>query len=300
MRGRRSGGQWTEWEPAAPTNREPSATRTLTATLPRPGRRGPGAPRADPEHRAGPGPVVRDLTLTAHTAARNEAAAAKREPRRHRVFATREGLVGGTTANGHVVTERDLFVALPSRRALSPRDSSDYAVKVCAPTGRCAFAPVWDVGPWNTRDDYWNPSRQARGRGGTCPAGCRRRRPRSRTATTAARTSSDGPSLNPAGIDLADGMFWDALGLKDNAWVTVDYLWTGDSPLGTVRADGRVDLRSGRTRRRGSSAVAADRAAVPLQCVQRELAAGRGRAVPAGLGGARAASGPAASPACPR
>ncbi len=123
-----------------------------------PGRRGPGAPRADPEHLGGAGPVVRDLTLTAHTAARTEATAAKREPRRHRVFATREGLVGGTTANGHVVTERDLFVALPSRRALAPRDSSDYAVKVCAPTGRCAFAPVWDVGPWNTRDDYWNPS----------------------------------------------------------------------------------------------------------------------------------------------
>ena len=34
VRGRRSGGQWTEWEPAAPTNREPSATRTLTVTLP--------------------------------------------------------------------------------------------------------------------------------------------------------------------------------------------------------------------------------------------------------------------------
>ncbi len=23
-------------------------------------------------------------------------------------------------------------------------------------SARCAFAPVWDVGPWNTRDDYWN------------------------------------------------------------------------------------------------------------------------------------------------
>ena len=81
----------------------------------------------------------------------------------YRVFATREGLVGGTTANGHVITDRDLFVALPSRRALSPKDKSDYSVKVCAPGGKCAFAPVWDVGPWNTRDDYWNPAdRRAR------------------------------------------------------------------------------------------------------------------------------------------
>ena len=64
--------------------------------------------------------------------------------------------------------------------------------------------------------------------------------------------------LNPAGIDLADGMFWDALGLTDNAWVTVDYLWTGDSPLGTV-ARQQIDDAGGpaqrrRTRRRGSSA----------------------------------------------
>ena len=31
-------------------------------------------------------------------------------------------------------------------------------MKVCAQNGRCAFAPVWDIGPWNTKDDYWNPS----------------------------------------------------------------------------------------------------------------------------------------------
>ena len=28
------------------------------------------------------------------------------------------------------------------------------------------------------------------------------------------------------GVDLSDGMFWGALGLKDNSWVTVEYLWT--------------------------------------------------------------------------
>ena len=76
----------------------------------------------------------------------------------YRVFATREGLVGRTTANGHKIKSSDRFVALPSRRALSPNGSADYSVKVCASNGRCAVAPVWDVGPWNTRDDYWNPS----------------------------------------------------------------------------------------------------------------------------------------------
>jgi hypothetical protein len=77
-------------------------------------------------------------------------------PKTYRVFATREGLVGRTTANGHVITPRDHFVALPSRRALSPRGSNQFSVRVCADNGRCETAPVWDVGPWNTRDDYWN------------------------------------------------------------------------------------------------------------------------------------------------
>jgi hypothetical protein len=38
-------------------------------------------------------------------------------------------------------------------------NSGGYSVRVCAPrTGHCAYAPVWDVGPWNTTDDYWNPA----------------------------------------------------------------------------------------------------------------------------------------------
>jgi hypothetical protein len=78
-------------------------------------------------------------------------------PLSFRVFATREGAVGGTTANGHVITPHDHFVALPSRRALSPKDTKTYGVKVCADNGKCETAPVWDVGPWNTTDDCWSP-----------------------------------------------------------------------------------------------------------------------------------------------
>ncbi|MEE3922168.1 hypothetical protein V2I01_39335 [Micromonospora sp. BRA006-A] len=75
------------------------------------------------------------------------------------MYATREGLVGGTTANGHVIVSRDHFVALPSARGLSPKNTGDYTVRVCTTTrSRCEYAPVWDIGPWNTRDDYWNPS----------------------------------------------------------------------------------------------------------------------------------------------
>jgi hypothetical protein len=31
---------------------------------------------------------------------------------------------------------------------------------------------------------------------------------------------------NPAGIDRADGTFRDGLGLRDNDWVDVTFLWT--------------------------------------------------------------------------
>jgi hypothetical protein len=41
---------------------------------------------------------------------------------------------------------------------------------------------------------------------------------------------------NPAGIDIADGSFWYDLGLSNNDWVNVTYLWTsgGGTPTGLV------------------------------------------------------------------
>jgi hypothetical protein len=267
VRGLRAGGRWTEWEPATPTH---ASATTLTATLPDPVVAVQARLVLDPGAATS---IVSDLTLTAHAAtdaATDRATAATQKPRQHRVFATREGLVGGTTANGHVVTERDLFVALPSRRALAPRDSSDYAVKVCAPTGRCAFAPVWDVGPWNTRDDYWNES-DRRENWGDLTRGLPQAQAAKENGHNGGKDQFGRTVLNPAGIDLADGLFWDALGLTDNAWVTVDYLWTGDSPLGTVRVDSRVDahgvdLRSAPDPAAAIVGLAADRAAVPLEC----------------------------------
>jgi hypothetical protein len=71
---------------------------------------------------------------------------------------------------------------------------------------------------------------------------------------------------NPAGIDLGDGLFWDALGLTDNSWVTVDYLWTGSIRLSAVVADEPVDVLAAPDAAAEVVGVAADRAALPVEC----------------------------------
>ena len=67
--------------------------------------------------------------------------------------------------------------------------------------------------------------RPSASRGRTCPQG----RPQAQAAFenkhNGGRDGFGRQVKNPAGIDLADGTFW-GLGLTDNAFVTVDYLWT--------------------------------------------------------------------------
>lgn len=216
LRGTRADGSWTEW-----TATSPKALAMLGAAV--------TGVQARIVLRAGKGgvsPVVRSVRLTARPGSQVLATQPHRPPS-YRVFATREGLVGNTTANGHMIRERDHFVALPSRRGLAPRDSGDYTVKVCADNGRCEWAPVWDVGPWNTTDDYWNPS-DVRQSWPDLPQG----RPQAEAAYH--DYYHDGQDQfgrkvrNPAGIDLADGTFWDGLQLHDNSWVSVTYLWVTD------------------------------------------------------------------------
>lgn len=141
----------------------------------------------------------------------------------YRLFATREGLVGGTTANGHVIVPRDRFVALPSRSALSSKNGYEKQVMVSY-KGRRAIAPVWDVGPWNIKDNFWDPADQrVTGKG----------LPRGWPAASAqyfdkfnGGISDKGYTVrNPAGIDLADGLFWDDLKMTDSDWVDVTFLW---------------------------------------------------------------------------
>src|SRR5215211_9528924 len=62
------------------------------------------------------------------------------------VFATREGLVGHRTANGHRIQPRDRFVALPSWSVLAGDSGLEFQVRVTY-RGRSAVLPVWDVGP---------------------------------------------------------------------------------------------------------------------------------------------------------
>ncbi|MGH3753366.1 MAG: hypothetical protein ACRDRP_11820 [Pseudonocardiaceae bacterium] len=253
VRGTREDGSWTEWVPAttaAPAVLDDAVTGMQARVMLRGGN-------------GGASPSVRSVRLTARTVA-HTLALRPRKAHSSRVFATREGLVGGTTANGHVIRERDHFVALPSRRGLSPRGSGDYTVKVCSEQGRCEWAPVWDVGPWNTTDDYWNPA-GTRQSWQDLPQG----RPQAQAAHDDGHNGGKdqfGRTVrNPAAIDLADGTFWDGLGLRDNSWVTVTYLWTDGGPLARVRLP-LVHVRNGPGVQHPAVGLAAQRATLRVEC----------------------------------
>jgi len=140
-----------------------------------------------------------------------------------RIFATREGLAGGTTANGHVIKERDRFVALPSRLALAKKDGYDKQVLI-AYKGKQAFAPVWDVGPWNTKDNYWDAS-EARQTGKGLPRGWPASQSQFFDNYNGGISDKGYDVANPAGIDIADGTFWDDLKMTGSDWVDVTFLW---------------------------------------------------------------------------
>jgi len=140
-----------------------------------------------------------------------------------RLYATREGLVGGTTANGHVITERDRFVALPSRGALSSKNGYEKQVLVSY-KGRSAVAPVWDVGPWNIKDNYWDPPEQ-RQTGKGLPRGWPAAQAQLFDNYNNGISDKGLTVKNAAGIDLADGLFWDDLKMTGSDWVDVTFLW---------------------------------------------------------------------------
>ncbi|MBL6274769.1 hypothetical protein JMF97_01170 [Micromonospora fiedleri] len=248
VRGWRAHG-WTEWRDAVPAAVFDSPVRQVQARV------------VLTASRSGETAEVRAVRLTADRVAVTAATPGLT----YRVYATRIGLVGNTTANGHVVVARDHFVALPSRRGLSPRNSGDYTVRVCTTTGsRCEYAPVWDVGPWNTRDDYWNPS-AVRENWKDLPQGRPEAQAAYQSGYNGGRDQFGRVVLNPAGIDLADGTFWDGLQLTTNAWVDVAYLWTGTGSRGVV-GDGPLNIRSGPGTSYATRGLAAQYANVPIQC----------------------------------
>jgi hypothetical protein len=163
------------------------------------------------------------------------------------------------------VVPDDRFVALPSRRGLGADGTGDYTVQVCSQAGRCTWAPVWDLGPWNTRDDYWSAP-GTRENYADLPRGV----PEAQAAVldhyAGGRDGSGRTVSNPAGIDLADGTFTDDLGLRDNAWVQVTYLWTGTGRSGTARGGAPITVRASATTDGRDVGVVAPHARVPVQC----------------------------------
>jgi len=106
------------------------------------------------------------------------------------VKATREGLLGKTTASGYVIDRVVSFVALPSFNALG------QFVRVTNPAnGGYCIAQVLDVGPWNEHDDAYVF-------GGSRPA-------------AESGYDSRGRKTNGAGIDLGEKV-WAILGMVDN------------------------------------------------------------------------------------
>ncbi|MGB8961988.1 MAG: hypothetical protein WCC38_08555 [Pseudonocardiaceae bacterium] len=263
IRGTRGDGSWTEWVTVYPKISDPKITDPSVPAMLGAAVTGVQARIVLRGGEGGVSPVVRSLRLTAQPGVQL-LAARPRNARSYRVFATREGLAGHTTANGHLIHDRDHFVALPSRRGLAPRDSGDYTVKICAGNGRCEWAPVWDVGPWNTTDDYWNAA-DDRQSWPDLPQGTPQAQAAHDDGYHDGQDQFGRQVANPAGIDLADGTFWDGLGLHDNSWVTVTYLWTDAGAPAIVQIP-VLPVRSGPGEQYPAVGMAAQRAKLLIEC----------------------------------
>jgi hypothetical protein len=149
-----------------------------------------------------------------------------------RLFATREGLVGRTTASGHVIQPDDKFVALPSRRALGKTVVVKYRDKTITTT-------VKDVGPWNRDDAWWEPG-AARGQFPDLPRFVPQAWAAYEQGHNNGRDATGRFVTFPAMIDLADGTYAE-LGLPYADWVDVTLTWVdAPSPPPVAPADRRL------------------------------------------------------------
>ena len=168
------------------------------------------------------------LIVCSLTAVPPAAVQAKNQPTdgpTYSVFATREGLVGHRTANGHRIRARDRFVALPHWGVLSSKGGNEFQVRVTY-HNRSVVLPVWDVGPWNTHDDYWSPKR----RYDDLPVGQPMAHAAYHQRYNGGRDEIGRRVRHPNGIDIADGAFWDDLGMTRSDVVQVTFLWLGADP----------------------------------------------------------------------
>ena len=158
------------------------------------------------------------LTLAASatpSVAAEDAAAADSAPT-VRLWATREGLIGKTTASGHVVEANDRFVALPSRSAVGKTVVLSYK-------GKSLEAPVLDVGPWN-RDDAWWEVGSARGQFKDLPRWVPEVWAAWNSGYNNGRDGTGRFVTFPAMVDLADGVYTE-LGMTKADWVDVTLPW---------------------------------------------------------------------------
>ncbi|MEJ7698379.1 MAG: hypothetical protein WKF71_01845 [Pyrinomonadaceae bacterium] len=118
VRVRTIGGSWSEWF---------AATADAPALMPQSGSE-VQARLTLIDDGFGDKPIVKGLRFVADTvdAPDTTLQAQAAASLTYTIFATREGLVGGTTANGHIIKTNDRFVALPSRRALSSNGGTEY------------------------------------------------------------------------------------------------------------------------------------------------------------------------------
>jgi hypothetical protein len=109
---------------------------------------------------------------------------------------------------------------------LSSYQGYEYQVRITY-NGRTTIAPVWDVGPWNTNDNYWQPDR---GQYPDLPVGIPQAQAAFFDGHNGGLDEFGRKVSNPNGIDIADGTFWDDLGMLKNDWVDVTFLWLGEDP----------------------------------------------------------------------
>jgi hypothetical protein len=144
-----------------------------------------------------------------------------------RIRASRQGMVGGRTANGYIIPPHARFVSLPCWCALSSKGADEYKVRISY-RGRSTVVPVYDVGPYSARDDYWS-----QGRSGY--PDLERGWPMDHAAYYEGyngRQADKGYVRFPSAMDVGDGAWLDDLGIVgDQAEVEVTYLWMGADPM---------------------------------------------------------------------
>ncbi|MEI6045113.1 MAG: hypothetical protein WCS37_12245 [Chloroflexota bacterium] len=186
----------------------------------------------------------RDLNNLAQPNAFNIMANANNPPPTYNVYATRQGMVGATTANGHRIEPNDRFVSLPSWTALNERGKSDYRVRITAPNGRTAVAPVWDVGPWNFKDNYWhNPRYEFK----DLPVGVPQAEKAFFGKHNKGKNENGAKVYNPSGMDIGDGTYWGDLGLAGASAgkLNVTFIWEGTLPAPAVSDTSATNVGSG-------------------------------------------------------